>query len=127
MNILVVDDEEYILDELVEAISEDGNDVMSANSVDKAIDILRDNLDIKLLITDIKMPIKLGTELIHFSMREFPDRHKFIIMTGHGDVSNDLNSVELNGIPVFIKPIDLDEVLAFIKVVEKKVNSEVSS
>jgi len=119
MEVLIVDDEKYILEELSEALEDEGYTVSQASSVDKALTIIRDNYKISLIITDLKMPGKSGFELIESAMAYLPGKYKFIIMSGHGAVSEELNSNELNKISFLLKPVDIEEVLDTVETLSK--------
>ncbi len=115
MEVLIVDDEKYILEELSEALEGEGYTVLQANSVDTALTILRSHSKITLIITDLKMPGKSGFELIKSSMAYFPGKYKYIIMSGHGSVSEELNSNEFQKIAFLLKPVDIEAVLDLVE------------
>jgi two-component system cell cycle response regulator CpdR len=54
--VLVVDDDPGVLDVMVDMLEELGCKVVSAHSGTDALDRLRQNQDISILITDINMP-----------------------------------------------------------------------
>jgi CheY-like chemotaxis protein len=62
--ILVVDDDSNITNLLVRMIEKEGYPhVLSADSGQKALDIIRDN-DVSVVLTDIRMPSMTGIELL---------------------------------------------------------------
>src|SRR3954462_3385402 len=71
--VLVVDDDPGVLDVLVDMLEELGCEVVSANSGADALDRLRQNQDISILITDINMPGMDGHELAELAMRIRPE------------------------------------------------------
>ena len=62
--ILIVDDEEEIRDELCEFLSGEGFACTKADSGAQALDILRGDSGISILLTDINMPGMDGLELL---------------------------------------------------------------
>ena len=118
--VLLVDDEEGILEEATEALTEEGYECFPANNVDDALAILRDDPGIALVVTDLKMPGKTGGDLIKEARATFDRDIKFIIMSGHGSPTVKTNGVDIDELPFLRKPLDIDE---FLEVVEKVVAS----
>lgn len=85
--ILVVDDEQLILEEIIETLTDEGYQAFPAASVDEALNILSQNNDISVIITDLKMPGKTGADLIHTVNELYKKNYPFIIITGHGNPS----------------------------------------
>lgn len=82
--LLIVDDEPEYLDELVEALSFEGLQSISVPSGAEAIEMLRRESDITIVLTDIRMPDMDGIALMDAIKAEFPSRPiKFVVMTGH--------------------------------------------
>ncbi|MCP4076989.1 MAG: response regulator [Gammaproteobacteria bacterium] len=119
MQVLIVDDEKYILEELSEALEDEGYIVLQANTVDTALTILRNNYKINLIITDLKMPGKSGFELIKSAMAHSPGKYKYIIMSGHDSFSEELNSNEFKKIKFLLKPVDIEEILDIVETLTK--------
>lgn len=71
IKILVVDDDPYLLDLLIETLATIGYDAVGAPDADKALDFLRHH-QVRLVITDIKLPGKSGLELAHLIKNEYP-------------------------------------------------------
>lgn len=63
ITILVVDDDALIAMSTVDMLEDLGHEVIEANSGDRALEILRDNQSIDLLVTDYSMPRMNGAEL----------------------------------------------------------------
>ena len=85
--ILVVDDERDILDEIEETMTEEGYEVICVAEVNAALEALRTHSDINLVVTDLKMPGKSGTELINEERTDFEREISFIIISEHGSPS----------------------------------------
>ncbi len=104
--ILVVEDEFLIRMTLVEALVDEGFDVLEAESGDEALPMLLADRTIRLLLTDIRLPGDLdGHELAERARNERPDL-PIIFMTGQLD-SGDRS----NGHDLFIsKPYTLTDI-----------------
>ncbi len=118
--VLVVDDEQYILEDISEALTEEGYECFPAHSVDDALAILRDDPGIMLVVTDLKMPGKTGGDLIKEVRAAFDREIKFIVMSGHGSHTVKINGVDIDALPFLRKPLDID---AFLEMVEREAAS----
>ena len=85
-SILLVDDEEPNLRQLSEVLN-DNYTVIKALSAKEAIEILNNNLDVSIIISDQRMPEMTGTELFEYLENQ---RHPAmrIILTGFADMKN---------------------------------------
>ncbi len=113
--VLVVDDEKYILEEISETLTDEGYECFPANSADDALAILRDDPEIALVVTDLKMPGKTGGDLIKEVRAEFDRDIKFIIMSGHGSPTVKTNGVDIKAFPFLRKPLDIGEFLEMVE------------
>ena len=66
----------YILPELGQIL---GYDIKSVQSVEKCLELIMENPDLDLLITDIRMPGKSGYELIQDFQSQHPDKSVMVI------------------------------------------------
>lgn len=113
--ILVVDDEPVILEELCELLDTMDYDATCADSVDAALEVVDADPRITLIITDMRMPGKDGSELVRtLSSRE--DREfEFVVISGHLD--SDAEMAGLSRLPVrrMRKPINFEEMMNFLE------------
>jgi DNA-binding NtrC family response regulator len=112
--ILIVDDEPLILEEITETLNEEGYQAFSAISVDKALQLLDSNLDISLIITDLKMPGKTGIDLINIINKKNTKSFPFIIITGHGSSSIEGFDLISENHTFLLKPVDITLLLETI-------------
>ncbi len=115
IKVLVVDDEPAILDEAIEALTDEGYQAFCANRVDGAIDILRQHADLGVVVTDLKMPGKTGADLINRARAEFERPISFIVMSGHGSLTIDTIGLDIDRFPFLRKPLDIDVFLDAVK------------
>ena len=111
--ILVVDDEPLITEALEELFCDDYI-VFQANDGKDALEIVRNNADLKVIISDQRMPYMSGRELLKESKNFVPDAFRLII-SGYFD-SLDLDSaIESGDINMILsKPWDITELIAII-------------
>jgi DNA-binding NtrC family response regulator len=88
--LLVVDDENEILNLLVRSLRDDYH-VLTAQSGHEALEILEAH-DVAVVITDQRMPLMSGIELLKETMRKRPDTRR-ILMTGYADMQLLVNAV----------------------------------
>ncbi|MBT4522004.1 MAG: response regulator [Halieaceae bacterium] len=111
--ILVVDDEPDIVEEIAEALIDEGFQALCAENVDTALQILRSHENIKVVVTDMGMPGKTGANLIGEARAEFKRTIRFIVVSG---VVNDLGS-GMENVSVLAKPLDINNLLSAVKAV----------
>ena len=84
--ILVADDEKNIREGLAEALGMDGYETRTAADGAEAIrEVERGDID--LVITDLRMPAKSGTEVLKTVVGRYPGL-PVIVLTGHGTIED---------------------------------------
>jgi CheY-like chemotaxis protein len=105
---LVVDDEPDNLDLLYRTFRRDFN-VMRADSGQKALEVLSEEGEVAVIISDQRMPEMKGTEFLSKTVPEFPDTVR-IILTGFTDVEDLVDAINAGQVYRYItKPWDPDE------------------
>jgi putative two-component system response regulator len=119
--ILIVDDEEYIREELLETINEEGYKCCEAANGEEALNILRSDNEITIVLTDIQMPGKNGIEMIREAKQESCKNRnvEFIIMTGHGGSAEAISALKLGVLDFLVKPIDIEHLCHVIRRAEE--------
>ena len=103
---MLVDDEEGIRKVLSISLSDIGYQVFTAENGEEALKIFhRENPPI--VLTDIKMPVMDGIELLRKIKDENPDT-EVIMITGHGDMDLAIKSLKYRAIDFVTKPINDD-------------------
>jgi signal transduction histidine kinase/CheY-like chemotaxis protein len=97
--ILLVDDDVLIAMSSVDILEDLGHEVLEANSGKRALELLRSNDPIDLLITDFAMPEMTGAQLIEEAKAMRPDL-RVLLATGYADLPNG----SVNGVPRIGKP-----------------------
>lgn len=114
--LLIVDDEPEYLDEILEALAYEGMDAISASNGVAAVEMLRQHPDIRVVVTDIRMPEMDGIALVEAARDEFCNRNlNFIVVTGHA-AKVDLERAKAAGVRNCLsKPLALDDLRRAIK------------
>jgi DNA-binding NtrC family response regulator len=111
IKILVVDDEEIILEEALETLTNEGYECFGASGVEAAVEMLSTTAGIVLILTDLKMPRKTGADLIKTVETNWGQQIKFIVMSGHASPRIEGNGVDIASYPFLKKPLDVDDLI----------------
>jgi nitrogen-specific signal transduction histidine kinase/CheY-like chemotaxis protein len=115
ITILVVDDDALIAMSTVEMLEDLGHEVIEANSGDRALQILRDNRPVDLLVTDYSMPRMNGAQLAAAARRIRPEL-PVLLATGYAELPAGSGIV----LPRIDKPYQQDQLAAEIMKVLKQ-------
>lgn len=102
VNVLLVDDEADLLDVTKEAIEDYFNEVFTAESVQKALEILK-NHQVHVVVCDFNMPKADGLKLKDIVSTHFPSVH-FIMLTGYGNDPRITEALAKENFEVLDKP-----------------------
>ncbi|UCF01882.1 MAG: response regulator [Deltaproteobacteria bacterium] len=118
--ILIVDDEEDIRVVLKISLSDLGYEVYTAENGEEALRIIEE-ITPPIVLTDIRMPVMDGIELLRKIKQEDPET-EVIMITGHGDMDLAIKSLKHEATDFITKPIK-DEVL---EIALKRANERIS-
>ncbi|OFZ78689.1 MAG: hypothetical protein A2583_07010 [Bdellovibrionales bacterium RIFOXYD1_FULL_53_11] len=108
--ILVVDDEAHQRTALGEFLSGSGYAVSAAAGGTEALETLKSNPAISIVMTDMSMPGMDGIELIKQARAATPALD-FIVMTAHGTIATAIDALKAGASDYMLKPLEYDEVL----------------
>jgi two-component system NtrC family response regulator len=113
-SILIVDDDQVFSSSLSEGLEsvEEGLKVYTAENGYQATAILKD-IDVDVVITDLKMPVMGGLELT-LQLNEFLPSVPVIVVSAFAD-SNTILELKKKGNYFFDKPLDFDNLLGTIR------------
>ena len=111
--ILVVDDEKNIREGLAASLEMDGYKTACAENGEEGWKLFVKG-DIDLVITDLRMPVMEGAELMRRIHTETPGL-PVIILTGHGTVENAVNAMRDGAWDFLTKPVNLDHLSMLVK------------
>lgn len=111
--VLFVDDEVRILRSLSRSLSDEPLTVLTAESGEKALQILR-NERVDIVVSDQRMPGMKGSELLGEVRRLYPDVCR-VMLSGHADMDAALQAINEGRISKFLlKPVASQELVAAI-------------
>ncbi|HHT9138789.1 MAG TPA: response regulator [Candidatus Wunengus sp. YC60] len=110
--ILLVDDEETLRWALHEALSEEGFDIENTNDSVEALAFTR-KTKYDLVISDLKMPIMGGLQLISEIKKQNPDT-KAIIITAYGSIEAVIEAMHLGVMDFITKPFKIEHIKSVI-------------
>ncbi|MDM8544345.1 sigma-54 dependent transcriptional regulator [Desulfococcaceae bacterium HSG9] len=111
--ILIVDDEKNYPLVLSAVLEEEGYETLTANSGHEALEILK-NSDVDLVLTDMKMPVMDGVELLERIKASEPDL-PVIMMTAHGTVERAVEAIQKGAYNYILKPFDNERLNFYIR------------
>jgi len=121
VKILIVDDEEIIRKMIKRVLSQKHSvpleDIAEAEDGAKALDILKNNSIIDLMITDTEMPVLNGYQLIKKSREEIGYHGRIIQTTGNPEKNKKADYANY----YLLKPFDLDD---FNKIISNYLSKE---
>ena len=112
-NLLIVDDEKNIREGLGTSLEMDGYNILLAENGEIALDVLNKN-DVDLIITDLRMPVLSGQELLKKVISSNPGL-PVIILTGHGTIETAVNAMRDGAYDFLTKPVNLDRLTLLVK------------
>jgi len=116
MNVLIVDDDRFVIDSLKTGISwkELGfSNIFTASNINEAYEIIRAE-NVSLLLSDIDMPYGSGLELLS-RIRDEKNDMPVIFLTNYADFEYAQIAVSLKSFHYFLKPIEYDKLTEIIK------------
>ncbi len=125
MKIIVVDDDNIIrmgLKKMIEKISDTYNVVSSFQNGILTFEYLKEHTDIDLVITDIKMPVMTGIELIEKSVNELNKPPLFLVLSGYDEFTYVRDTMKMGAFNYLLKPIKKEDLKKVIEEAEKKIS-----
>ncbi|MDH3349578.1 MAG: sigma-54 dependent transcriptional regulator, partial [Desulfobulbaceae bacterium] len=108
--ILIVDDEPNYLIVLAELMRDEGFEVYTAGNGKEAMAIVPET-DLDLVISDMKMPVMDGIELLGY-IKEFKKDLPVILITAYAEVGKAVEAMQLGAFTYLAKPFSNAELLA---------------
>jgi DNA-binding NtrC family response regulator len=110
--VLVVEDQETERRAVSQILKSEGFSVFGAESADKALGYLDENIDV--VLSDLHMGDVSGIDLLHLWKKRKPETH-FILLTGHSSVNSAVEAIKSGAYDYLTKPIHPDELVLLIK------------
>ncbi len=113
-HVLVVDDDESMRFMLQSKLFQSGYNVTLAANGPHAIQILQTGKKFDLVLCDLKMPLKSGTEVIKF-IKDSNSKIPVIIVTGFPEKDKIIAAAQMGVQDVLVKPVKHQELMRMIK------------
>jgi two-component system response regulator HydG len=110
--VLVVEDQEIERRALSQILKAEGLTVFGAESADKALGYVDENIDV--VLSDLHMGDVSGIDLLQLWKKRQPDT-QFIVMTGHSSVSSAVDAIKAGAFDYITKPVNPVEIVLLIK------------
>ena len=107
VRVLLVDDEVPFVETMAKRLTKRGLEVVAAHSGPAALERLKDNDSVEVVILDVKMPGMDGIE----ALREIKNKHplvEVVMLTGHATVETAITGMKLGAFDYLMKPCDLE-------------------
>jgi len=115
VRVLFVDDEENILRSIKRLFMEESYEILTANSGEEALKLLKDHQNIGLIVSDQRMPGMQGVDLLKQACDISPDTLR-IMLTGYTDVNAAIEAINKGGAFQYImKPWKDDELIQIVR------------
>ena len=111
--VLVVDDERNIREGLAEAFRLDGYETLTAADGEEGLRLASSD-DVDLVVTDLRMPGKSGSELLKAVIARRPGV-PVIVLTGHGTIEDAVDAMRSGAFDFVTKPVNLDHLSLLAK------------
>lgn len=112
-NILVVDDDTYVVDSVSALLRESGYSVISCNSGEQAVEQFLEN-NIELVLSDIKMPGLSGIDLLD-RIHSIDAKMPVILMTGYAELNVAIDAIKRGAFDFITKPYNPNYILHTIE------------
>ncbi len=111
--ILVAEDDEIVRDVIVKFLADVGYPVFTANDGLAAIKLLRLE-DIKLILTDLRMPGADGMEVLRTAIQMNP-RIAVVLLTAYGTLDTALEAMKEGAYDYIVKPFVMQQLLLVVR------------
>ena len=115
MKILVCDDDTMTIRALEYQFNREGFEVLKANSGREAQKLLSENEDIKVLITDVYMPLMNGLELITYVRNVLQRTIPIVVISRVNSENNKQEALDLEADVYMPKPFNLEDLSRKVK------------
>lgn len=117
--VLIVDDETEVLSSIADLLRKDFH-IFTTFDVQEALDVLASEMVFSLVISDQRMPVMTGAELLGRVASISPDTAR-ILLTGYADIEAVIEAVNQGGIVHYItKPWDANRLLSQLKPIARR-------
>jgi two-component system response regulator (stage 0 sporulation protein F) len=115
LKILIVEDEGAIRRALQRMLSRMGHEILLAANGEEAAELLRSERPDAILM-DLRMPGMSGETLYHLIASQYPKlKSRIIVMTGDPEAEDHYEWLEINQLPILMKPFEFSQLEALLR------------
>ncbi len=117
--VMLVDDEVPFVDTMTKRLGKRDLEIVAAYTGQEALDKLKANEKVDVIILDVKMPGMDGIE----TLREIKKAHplvEVIMLTGHATVETGIEGMKLGAFDYLMKPCDIEQLMAKVQEAKAK-------
>ena len=118
-NVLLVDDEAPFVETMTKRLTKRNLNVLKSFSGEEALETLKGNSQIDVVILDVKMPGMDGIETLKEIRKAFP-LVEVIMLTGHATVETSIEGMRLGAFDYLMKPCDMEVLMEKVNAATKK-------
>ena len=111
--ILIVDDEDFVRDSLVDLLGSEGFRALAATNITEALEIV-ESLDVDAIATDLQMPGGDGLELLA-KVRERGGTIPVVLLTGVGTVTDAVAAIKGGAYDFIQKPVEPEQFVLLMR------------
>ena len=111
--VLVVDDESFVRESLVDLLENEGYGTLSASGAAEALRLLGTE-KISLIVTDLRMPDGDGLSLLEDTRKQHADL-PVVVLTGMGTVSEAVQAMKAGAFDFIQKPVDPEQFVILVR------------
>ena len=117
--IMLVDDEAEFIETMSKRLEKRGLKVLSAYSGGEAMDLVKKNQRVEVMILDVKMPGMNGLEVLREMKKRYP-LIEVIMLTGHATIESAIDGMKLGAFDYLMKPCEMEQLLEKVEAAAKK-------
>jgi len=119
LKLLFVEDEEDLIEIITDTLNKLEASFLTAKNGEEALDVIKQNSDIDVVITDLNMPIMSGLELIEKLNEDNFDK-PIIVMSAHTEIDYINKAKEFGVDNYLLKPFDFIKFIDLVTTMDNK-------
>lgn len=119
LKLLFVEDEEDLIEIITDTLNKLQASFLTAKNGEEALDVIKQNPDIDIVVTDLNMPIMSGLELIK-ELKEDNFDKPIIVMSAHTEIDYINKAKEFGVDNYLLKPFDFIKFIDLVTTMEIK-------
>ena len=117
--IMLVDDEVPFVETMAKRLATRNIEILKAFSAEEALEALKANQNLDVIVLDIKMPGMDGIEALR-EIKAVSPLTEVIMLTGHATMESGIDGMKLGAYDFLTKPCDIEELVSKVEEATKK-------